>query len=161
MSEIALRRTFTAAAIVWASALILGAFIASRPDVGSLAYLVSVAIYRVGSLVCHQRPERSFHLWGAQLPVCARCVGIYAGALVAAVAAATISNQRDRDPVIKRPMLAVMLAAFPTALTLFYEWTTGLTPTNWTRSVAGFPLGAIVAWIIVVASTPRAAVAIH
>jgi hypothetical protein len=58
-------------------------------------------------------------------------------------------------------MLLVLLAAFPTALTLFYEWTTGLTPGNWTRSVAGFPLGAIVAWVIIAASAPRPAVAIH
>ena len=161
MSETALRRTLAAAAIMWAGALILGAFIASRPEVGSVAYLVSVAIYKAGALVCHQRPERSFHVWGAQLPVCARCAGIYAGALMAAVAAATISVGRDRDPVINRPMLAVLLAAFPTALTLLHEWTTGLTPGNWTRAAAGFPLGAIVTWVIVLASTPRAAVAIH
>ena len=161
MSETALRRTFAAATIVWASALILGPFIASRSQVGSLAYVVSLAIYKVGSLICHQRPERSFHAWGAQLPVCARCAGIYLGALVAAVGAATMPAHSDRDPVVKRAMLAVMLAALPTALTLFDEWTTGLTPANWIRSVAGFPLGAIVAWVIVVASTPRTAVAIH
>ena len=37
------------------------------------------AVYGVGSFICHQLPDRSFHLAGFQLPVCARCMGIYAG----------------------------------------------------------------------------------
>lgn len=28
---------------------------------------------------CHQLPERSFHWKGRQLPVCARCTGVFAG----------------------------------------------------------------------------------
>ena len=32
------------------------------------------------SLVCHQRPERSFWIFGAPVPICARCLGIYMGA---------------------------------------------------------------------------------
>ena len=32
------------------------------------------------SLVCHQRPERSFWIFGAPVAVCARCLGIYLGA---------------------------------------------------------------------------------
>ena len=34
-------------------------------------------IFAVGSVVCHQLPERSFFLDGRQLPVCARCTGLY------------------------------------------------------------------------------------
>jgi uncharacterized membrane protein len=36
--------------------------------------------------VCHQWPGRSPHLHGVQLAVCDRCLGIYAGLLVGAVA---------------------------------------------------------------------------
>ena len=43
------------------------------------------ALYHVvmlmGSLWCHQRPERSPHLWGVQLPLCWRCSGILLGAV--------------------------------------------------------------------------------
>ena len=39
--------------------------------------VLTLAVYQAGSLVCHQRPERSFHLAGVQLPVCARCFGLY------------------------------------------------------------------------------------
>jgi len=36
--------------------------------------------YLVGYAVCHQLPSHSFHLGGRQLPLCARCTGIYLGA---------------------------------------------------------------------------------
>ncbi len=31
--------------------------------------------------ICHQRPERSFFVNGSQLPICARCIGLYLGVL--------------------------------------------------------------------------------
>lgn len=34
------------------------------------------------SWLCHQRPERSPHLWGAQFPLCWRCSGILVGLIV-------------------------------------------------------------------------------
>src|ERR1044072_9298952 len=34
---------------------------------------LAAAVYTVGSLICHQMPDRSFHWPGAQLAVCARC----------------------------------------------------------------------------------------
>lgn len=36
----------------------------------------------VGYAICHRIPERSFHLAGRQLPLCARCTGTYLGALI-------------------------------------------------------------------------------
>ena len=38
------------------------------------------ALTWAGGLVCHQMPERSPHLWGAQMPLCWRCTGIALGA---------------------------------------------------------------------------------
>ena len=43
---------------------------------------LALLLYRGFSLVCHQRPERSFHWCGSPLTVCVRCTGIYAGALL-------------------------------------------------------------------------------
>jgi uncharacterized membrane protein len=43
------------------------------------------AIYKTFSFVCHQIPERSFHLAGPQFAVCSRCTGLYAGFAVAAL----------------------------------------------------------------------------
>ena len=44
---------------------------------GSLIY---DALTWAAGLFCHQLPERSPHLWGAQLPLCWRCTGIALGA---------------------------------------------------------------------------------
>src|SRR3990172_4039303 len=39
----------------------------------------------IGYAVCHRIDLRSFHLGARQLPLCARCSGMYLGALVAFV----------------------------------------------------------------------------
>ena len=36
----------------------------------------------VGSAVCHQDPAHSFYVFGQQMPLCARCTGMYLGALL-------------------------------------------------------------------------------
>ena len=43
---------------------------------------IGFALQRGFALVCHQRPERSFILFGGSVAVCARCLGIYIGATV-------------------------------------------------------------------------------
>lgn len=34
-------------------------------------------MFSLCSHICHQNPQRSFHCWGYQVIVCARCTGIY------------------------------------------------------------------------------------
>jgi uncharacterized membrane protein len=145
-----LRRVFLISSASWAVCLPLTAFAASRPDAASLVYGFAVLTYCVGHLVCHQLPERSFHLWGAALPVCARCSGIYVGA---AVASAVFGLARRRVSSEARSAkeearLVLLTALLPTAATLIFEWTTGVTPANWIRALAGIPLGVAVAWAV-------------
>lgn len=40
-------------------------------------------LYKIGHAICHQIPERSFFVYGKQLPLCARCTGIYLGMFIA------------------------------------------------------------------------------
>jgi uncharacterized membrane protein len=42
--------------------------------------------YTCFGTVCHQIPERSLHLFGAALPVCHRCLGLYLGFTVGLLA---------------------------------------------------------------------------
>jgi hypothetical protein len=41
------------------------------------------------------------------------------------------------------------VAVVPSALTLVYEWTTGTTPSNVIRALAGAPLGVAVVCVVV------------
>jgi uncharacterized membrane protein len=108
---------------------------------------VAAVIYAVGSLICHQRPERSFHLDHAQLPVCARCAGIYAGAAIGAIAATGWWRPGARS-VVPAPRLPLIAAAIPTAITLIVEWGGLADPGNSWRAVSGVVLGAGVAAVV-------------
>jgi hypothetical protein len=161
--------------VAWSVALPLASLTAGEPHPSSIVYLCSFFVYLTGSLLCHQLPERSFHLWGAQMPVCARCTGIYLGAAVAAIAfsvgrrgpacppgadtlcppgpvgARRLQPSGRRSPkgfALHRARMALLVAVVPTAATLVYEWTTGQTPANWIRAAAGVPIGVVVAWIV-------------
>ena len=133
------RRAFVAATLGWAAALPLAAFAASRPH-ASLWYAFAFIVYGVGSIVCHQLPARSFHLWAAQMAVCARCTGIYVGAALGVLPM--------RLPPVRSTFSALAVAAIPTSATLVYEWTGGQMPSNWIRAAAGVPIGFVVAALV-------------
>jgi uncharacterized membrane protein len=146
------QRAFLAAAVGWALSLPIAAYAASRPHASSAVYLFAVAIYRLGAIVCHQLPARSFQVWGVQMPVCARCTGIYAGAALAA-GVSSVTTPSMGDAAARRLLI---LAALPTIATLGYEWTTGDMPSHWIRALAGLAIGAAIA--VVVARHERAGV---
>ena len=105
-----------------------------------------MGVYLVGAAVCHQLDARSFHLFGKQMPVCARCLGIYAGAAVAAVVVAW-RGRAGRSVRAARVILGV--AAVPALASLVFEWSTGITPSNITRAATGIALGAAIATLVV------------
>lgn len=157
MRELAqiLRRGFAWTSITWAGALVLAPLLASRPR-GLAAYAISLVMYGIGGVVCHQTPERSFRLWDAHLPVCARCTGIYLGAAAAAMAALWWSRGRISGAELElewvagravRGRTAMIAALTPMMLTVVYEWTAGA-PGNWIRAASGLPPGAVIAWIV-------------
>jgi hypothetical protein len=163
---ITLRRAFVAASIVWAALLPVAPFAASQPAPAPIWYGLAFVVYGAGSFICHQMPARSFHSWSAQWPVCARCTGIYFGAAVVAVITMVrlppsplrgYGGPRKPDPTYDTGRARVLLAvaALPTAVTLISEWTTGVTPSNAIRALAGAPLGAAIAFIIVEALRDR------
>lgn len=134
------------ASLLWAFALLwVGLTGAANPPnaQGWLAWLVSLA----GSLVCHQRPERSFHLASIPFPVCARCTGIYLGS--ACVAVRALRSQLGPVNVFGSPGALLGASGVPAAATLSYEWLTGLVPSNAVRAATGLPLGVVVTFLIV------------
>jgi len=124
-------------AAVWLALLILAPVLPTP---------AAAALYAVGSQICHQRPERSFHLFAAQLPVCARCLGVYAGAALGSTVVLG-SRWRSRVTTLSSRMLLVC-GSIPTALTLVAEWSGAWSGSNGARSIAGVPLGVVVAFVV-------------
>ena len=157
---------------MWAVALVLAPFGASRSHAATPWYALALATYTVGSVICHQLPERSFHLWAARMPVCARCTGIYFGAAATAIVtafrttkvvrrycAAVMQGFGDSGVAegVSPAKIALIIAVMPSITTLAYEWTTGQTPSNWIRAAAGAPIGGVVALIVGVAPVAMSA----
>ena len=78
---------FTAATLGWLLLILAVPAALARESGGRVVTLVSAGAYLMGGVVCHQRPDRSFHPGGVQMPVCARCAGLYLGAGVGVLAA--------------------------------------------------------------------------
>ena len=106
--------------------------------------LLIAFLYASGSVICHQLPERSFFLDGQQLPVCARCTGLYLSAAVGFLAWLIWKTARGwrKFVVSARPALAIVIvAALPTALS-YLTGVVGLWDgSNVTRAVLAVPLG--------------------
>jgi len=106
---------------------------------------LATLMYAAGAIICHQLPERSFHLAGFQLPVCARCLGIYAGAAAAAsihvlgVFVANSARWRLLSPAVARRVFLV--SAVPTVVTVALDWAGAWSGTNVVRAIAGVALG--------------------
>jgi hypothetical protein len=140
------RRGFGGAAIGWAVALPIATWIAAGPHRAWPSSVFAFMVYRIGSVLCHQAPDRSFQLWAMQMPVCARCTGIYVGAAAAVLVAASARSRWLPGPAGRAVIIAAVL---PSLATVAFEWVTGDTPSGLVRAVAGAPIGAVVAWLIV------------
>jgi uncharacterized membrane protein len=128
------------AALAWPAAL--GAALLDRVEGDGSP--VSAVVYVAASRVCHQRPERSFHVGGTQWPVCARCAGLYLAAPLGVLLAAV-------GRVRRRAALAwgTAAAALPTAATWLAEGLVGLPVGGAGRFAAAAPLGAALAFALI------------
>ncbi|MCS7009797.1 MAG: DUF2085 domain-containing protein [Anaerolineales bacterium] len=66
----------------------------------------------IGYAVCHRIPERSFHVEGRPLPLCARCSGMYLGAMIALIYQSIVSPYHQKFP---RWPIAIPLILFAVA----------------------------------------------
>jgi uncharacterized membrane protein len=131
----------TITASLWVLAIVGSPLALSRRTLA----LPATMVYAASSQLCHQRPERSFHLAGFQLPVCARCFGLYAsgalGALFAWAGGLRAGNKATRT--------ALAVAALPTAITWGLEAAGIAAFSNVGRAVAALPLGLVAGWVLV------------
>lgn len=139
-----------AVALAWPVALLTAPCAAARPARSLAIVRLAAGVYAAGRFICHQKPERSFHIRAVQLPVCARCFGLYAGGAAGALGAVVLGGSRRRPRRgFRAARSAVLLAAVPTALTWMAEWVIGVDPGNLGRALAAAPLALVFAWMAV------------
>lgn len=131
----------TIGALLWVAVLLL---VPAATASGSLPSLTYDLLYQSAGHICHQQRERSFHIGGLQLAVCARCLGLYFGGATGALAAWTKGLS---VPAHSRRVLLV--AAGPTVLTVGLEWVGLWWPSNAIRFVSALPLGCAAGWMFV------------
>jgi uncharacterized membrane protein len=136
------RLTTGRAALLVPVALILGAWLVLTPT-GLLGKADAI-----GYAVCHRIDVRSFHLGTRALPLCARCSGMYLGALVAM--GTLVALGRGRHGGFPRPGLFVVFGLFAAAwaidglnsyLTLIPGAPHAYEPNNVLRLVTGTLMG--------------------
>lgn len=147
-----LSRIFRRQAIrVWAAGLavvsvwillIAGAPVARTNGLDALAG----PLYRFFGFICHQIPERSFHLAGEQFAVCSRCFGVYFGLLSGFVVYPLWRPISGTEPL---PRFWLFLSLIPItvdwSLTMFGVWEN----TQVSRFITGLILGVACATFIV------------
>jgi uncharacterized membrane protein len=121
--------------VAWAASLALAPYVARLSRVGG------GLLYAVGSLICHQQPERSFYVAGAQLPVCARCEGLYLGAAAGVLVWTLVGRLRTGTWPRSRAVTLLTMAALPTGLTVATAVAGVGDPPNAWRFALAIPLG--------------------
>ena len=116
------------AVVIWAISVtlaiaILGAIIGAPLIQSSGHPAFASRIYRAFSFVCHQIPDRSFHLAGYKFAVCSRCTGIYSGLALATLSYPLVrSFRRTATPHLVWLFLALAPLAIDWSLGYFSIW---------------------------------------
>ena len=128
------------AAVLWTAALV---FATVGPTRGIASFTPGV-VNAVSSVVCHRRPERSFHVDSRQFPVCGRCTGLYVAGALGAIAGWFGAARAPR-----RTRRLMIWAALPTAVSVGAEWAGLYDGSTALRALLAVPLGATAGWVFV------------
>jgi uncharacterized membrane protein len=140
-----------AAFIVWggvtAIALLLVASIFGAPlAVANNHPSWAATVYHAFGYVCHQLPERSFHLLGHPLAVCSRCTGLYSGFAIASLLYPLVRSLSRTDTPARRWLL---LAAIPMAVDVGLDVIGVWQNTYYSRLATGLLLGSIATFYVI------------
>ena len=140
---------------VWLLMLVASPYLVAHDHTSGAGAMAAAATYVAGGIVCHQQPARSFHLWDTQMPVCARCSGLYALAPFGLVLALGRRADSRRSAGWAHPgwstrwlRLVLLLTAVPTLMTVGAELVGVIDSSNMLRAVSALPLGFSVTWVV-------------
>jgi uncharacterized membrane protein len=109
----------------------------------------------LGYAVCHRIDLRSFHIGERQMPLCARCSGMYLAAMLSLTYQLAFGSRKSGMPgrvVLAVFVLFVLAFAFDginSYLSLFPGFPTLYQPQNWLRLVTGTGMGLAMAGVLV------------
>lgn len=103
-------------------------------------------IYKGFSFLCHQLPDRSFHIEGHQFAVCSRCTGLYVGFALTALAYPLIRPIRaTTTPALIWLILATVPLLVDFSLGYFNIWAN----THASRFITGALLSSVAVFYII------------
>lgn len=148
----------TAGAVLWTMLLVVAPEWSAVPKGRGVRRVAAGLTYLVGSRICHQRPERSFHRHGRALPVCGRCTGLYVAATLGLLAGVLTGRPRrwpgaatsapSLPAAIDARAAWLAVAAVPTLLTWSLEMLGVWDPGTSFRAAAALPLGVVAGLVI-------------
>lgn len=131
----------TAGVITALVSLIVVAPLAAASGHGVLAG----AIYRGFSVLCHQRPDRSYFIDGHKLGVCSRCTGIYAGFALTLLGYPLVRSLRT---ITTPPRKWLFLAALPLLIDFSLTFVGLWENTHTSRLLTGLLLGSVAVFYV-------------
>lgn len=143
-SDLRRRRRFITGIVACAAGLFLFAWLLNTPP-GLLGKADAV-----GYAVCHRIDLRSFYLGERQLPLCARCTGMYLGALLCLAFQGVTAPRRMGSPpkriifVLVIFVLAFAVDGLNSTLSLFDGAPLLYTPSNTLRLITGLGMGLVI-----------------
>ena len=112
--------------------------------------------YDVGRVICHQLPDRSFFVDGRQLPVCARCTGLYlsgAAGFLGWLIVKSAARWRSLAVPPRTALLIVIGAGVPTAISYVSGISGVWAGSNFVRAVLALPLGLAAGAVVAAVAT--------
>lgn len=107
----------------------------------------------VGYAVCHRIPERSFQIGDRQMPMCARCTGLFLGALLGLVFQVMQGRKGKMPPVYVMVLFGLLALAWVFDGVNSFSMLTTVIPSlyqtqNWTRLITGTGMGLAISAIL-------------
>ncbi|HEX8096764.1 MAG TPA: DUF2085 domain-containing protein [Pyrinomonadaceae bacterium] len=144
------RSALRSALLVWGGLLLLSlaivGLVVTAPVMRGGHETFAGTIYRAFSYLCHQIPERSFHLAGHPLAVCARCTGIYSGFMLGVLAYPLARSLKRRDSPSR---VWLLVAALPISADFLLGYSGLWANTHLSRLATGAFFGAVCAFFVV------------
>jgi uncharacterized membrane protein len=126
--------------LVWLLAIVAAPYLLANEHLTS-----SLILYQFFSTICHQLPDRTFHVLGHPLGVCSRCTGIYGGFLVGLLLYPLLRDVRNGRFPARWWLIA---ATIPIILDFAAGFTNISANTFSSRTATGLVFGSVAAFFI-------------